>query len=175
MDLSKLKTTDYLVGGGAIVFLLSMFFPWYKAEVSGGGFSASVSVNGFHYTLFGYLPLLLIIGVFVLLVLPSLAEGVSIPEQVGPLPKKQAALIGAGIAAVLVLLRLILKDDGGAEVFGVEVKRGLGLFLALLSSIAVLVGTLMKAQGTEDIKSVKMPNQNDFGGGGGPAGPPQQF
>jgi hypothetical protein len=173
VDTSNLKTTDYLVGGGAIVFLISMFLKWYKAEFEGGaGFAGgTASVNGWHYFLFGIIPLILIIFVVVALVVPAMTGNDVVPDPVGPMPRKQAALIAAGIAFVLVLLRLILQD--GDDGFGFEIKRGLGLYLATISSLAVAVGTLMKSQGTEDIKSIQMPNAGDFGGGGNPGGPPQ--
>lgn len=157
MDLSKLKPSDWLVGGGAIVFLISMFLPWYKVK----GFSAA-NAKGWDYAFFGMLPLLLIALVFVALVLPKVASGVNLPEQIGPLPKLQAALIAAGVAAVLVLLRLIIKDDGGVPGADDFIERGIGLFVAFLASVAVAVGAFMRYSGKEP---------DTAGGGSGPATP----
>ena len=53
------------------------------------------------------------------------------------------SLIAAGVAAAIVLLRLLIKDDGdvpGAEDF---IERGLGLFLAFIAAAAVLAGAFM--------------------------------
>lgn len=150
MDLSKLKMTDWLVGGGTIVFLIAMFMPWYKADVDGIG---SGSVNGFDYTFFGWLPLLLLLAVGALTVLPKLADGVKVPEQLGPLPRAQAAFIGAAVAAAIVLLRLIISDDGDVpEIFAdeIDISRGIGLFLGFLAAAAVAAGAFLKYQGKED-------------------------
>ena len=32
VDFSKLKTSDWLVGGGAIAYLIAMFLPWYQVK-----------------------------------------------------------------------------------------------------------------------------------------------
>jgi hypothetical protein len=143
VDFSKLKPGDWLIGGGTLVFLISMFLPWYKAEA--GLFE--VSANGWEYTLQGWLPLLLLIGATVLVVVPKLQPSVKIPETVGPLPRLQLALILCAAAAALVLLRLIIKD--GDDGFGVEISRGIGLFLALLASLAATAGAFLKFSGKE--------------------------
>lgn len=146
MDFSKLKTSDWLIGGGTLVFLIAMFLPWYKAEAF--GFSASSS--GWDYFLLGIVPLLLLIAVTVITVVPKLADGVNLPDEIGPLPKAQAALIGAALATVLVLVRLLIKDDGGLDDADDFIDRGFGLFLAFLAAAAVTAGAFMKFQGTED-------------------------
>jgi hypothetical protein len=146
VDLSKLNTNDWLVGGGAIAFLISMFLPWYGLT--------GASNSGFDYFLTGWIPLLLIIVAFVLTVLPKLADGVNLPDEVGPLPRLQAAMIAAVVAAVLVLLRLLITSS--VEGFGVSVDldRKFGLFIALLAAIAVAAGAFLKMQaGDEDTGS----------------------
>lgn len=145
MDLSKMKPSDWLVGGGTLLFLIAMFLPWYKVDF---GF-ADASVNGWDYFLLGIIPLLLLIAATVVTVVPKFVDGVNVPDQVGPLPKLQAALIAAGIATVLVLLRLLLKDDGGVDGADDFIDRGIGLFLATLAAVAATVGAFLKYQGKE--------------------------
>jgi hypothetical protein len=162
MDLSKLKPSDWMVGGGTLLFLIAMFLPWYKVDL---GF-ASASASGFDYGLFGIIPLLLLLAVAGATVLPKLVESVKVPETIGPLPRAQGALAAAGLATVLVLLRLLLKDDGGAGGIADDiVERGIGLFLALLASAAVTAGAFLEFQGKE-------PDQL---GGGGSSQPPTPF
>jgi hypothetical protein len=144
VDLSKLKPSDWLVGAGAIVFLIAMFLPWYQVE----GFSEANN-NGWDYFFFGIIPLLLIIAVFLLLVLPKLANGVTVPDQIGPVTRLQAALIAAAVAAAIVLLRLIVEDDGGIPGGEDFIERGIGLFLAFLAALAVVGGAFLKYSGRE--------------------------
>jgi hypothetical protein len=160
VDLSKLKPSDWLVGGGTLVFLIAMFLPWYKVDIS----FVDASSNGWDYFLFGIIPLLLLIAVTVALVLPKVMDGINVPETVGPMPKVQAALIAAGIAAVLVLLRLLLKDDGGVDEAEDFIDRGIGLFLAFLAAAAATAGAFMKFQGKEEL-----------GGGSSSSTPPTPF
>jgi hypothetical protein len=122
-----------------------MFLPWYGVE----GFSEANN-SGFDYFLTGWLPLLLIIVAFVFTVLPKLAEGVNLPDEVGPLPRLQAAMIAAAVAAVLVLLRLLVTSD--VEVLGEDfaLDRKYGLFIALLAAIAVAAGAFLKMQSGDE-------------------------
>jgi hypothetical protein len=147
VDLSKLKASDWLIGGGAIVFLISLFLPWYGIEEFGSTFNNS----GADYFLTGWLPLLLILAAFVLTVLPRLADGVNLPETFGPVTRLQAALIAAGAAAVLVILRLLISSDNVVDIdTDFELDRKYGLFIALIAAIAVAAGAFMKYQGKED-------------------------
>lgn len=142
MDLSKLNTSDWLIGGGAIAFLIALFLPWYGK----GGFDNS----GADYFLTGWIPLLLLIAAFVLTVMPKLAEGMNLPETIGPLPRLQAALIASGVAAVLVILRLLIASDNVGDIdVNVDLDRKIGLFIALLASIAAAAGAFLKYQGKE--------------------------
>lgn len=150
MDLSKLKPSDWLLGGGTVVFLIAMFLPWYKAEVAGfeGG-----SVSGWDYFLFGIIPLLLLIAATVVSVVPKLVDGMNVPDPIGPLPKAQAVLIAAGLAALLVLLRILIKDDGDVpDLFDdqIDISRGIGLFLGFLAAAAAAAGAFMKFQDKDD-------------------------
>ena len=143
MDFSRLKPGDWLIGGGTLVFLISMFLPWYKAEA--GPFS--VSASGWDYELQGWFPLLLLIGATVLVVLPKLQANMKMPETIGPVTRLQAALICTGLALALVLLRLIIKD--GDDGPGFEINRGIGLFLGFIAAAAATAGAYLKYSGKE--------------------------
>ena len=157
MDFSRLKTGDWLIGGGTLLFLIAMFLPWYKLDA---GF-VEASASGWDYFLLGIVPLLLLIAATVMIVLPKLQPNVRIPETIGPLPRLRAALIACAIAAVLVLIRILLKDDGGVDEAEDFIDRGIGLFLATAAAIAATVGAFMKYSGKEP----------DTAAPGGPATP----
>lgn len=146
MDLSKLKPSDWLIGGGTIVFLISLFLPWYGVESFGTDFANS----GADYFLTGWLTLLLLVAAFVLLVLPKLADGVNIPNEIGPLSKLQAGLAAAGAAAVLVILRLLIASDNVGDIdTDFELDRKYGLFVALVAALAAAAGAFMKYSGKD--------------------------
>ena len=162
MDLSKLKPSDWLIGGGTIVFLISLFLPWYGIEEGPFEFNNA----GSNYFLTGWLPLLLLIVAFVLLVLPKLADGVNLPNEIGPLPRVQAGLAAAGAAAVLVILRLIIASDNVGDIdTDFKLDRKYGLFLALLAALAAAAGAFMKYSGKDP----------DDAPGAGPGAPPTPF
>jgi len=145
VDLSKLKPGDWLIGGGTLLYLIAMFLPWYKVDFG----IVDASTSGWDYFFFGIIPLLLLLAAAALTVLPKLADGVKMPETVGPLPRTQAALAAAALAAVIVLLRILIKDDGGVDDAGDFIDRGIGLFIATIAAIAVAAGAFLKFSGKE--------------------------
>lgn len=140
MDFSKFKTSDWLVGGGALVYLIAMFLPWYKVDIS----FVDASTSGWDYFLLGIVPLLLILAVAVMLLLPLFQPNTKLPDAFGPVNRAQGLLIAAGLAALLVLFRLLIKDDGGVDEAEDFIDRGFGLFLAFLAALAVLAGVFLK-------------------------------
>jgi hypothetical protein len=145
VDLSKLSTPDKVIFGGGIVFLISMFLPWYGISSPFG----SVDNKGTSYFLSGWLPLLLILLVCARVAITRFAPDTKLPDL--PIPWGQATLAAAGAAAVIVLLRLAIASSkiSGFDV-NVDLDRKYGLFIALLASIAVAVGAFMKYQAKED-------------------------
>jgi hypothetical protein len=134
-----------------------MFLAWYKIDL---GF-AEASSNGWDYFLLGIIPWILVVAVAVVVLLPQFQPNAKLPDTFGPVSRAQGLLIAAGLAAVLVLLRLLFKDDGGVDEAEDFIDRGIGLFLAFLASLAVVGGVFMKQ------KEVASPGA----GSGGPATP----
>lgn len=140
MDLSKLSSSDKLILGGGIVYLIFMFFPWYGIDVFGESYSSS----GWDYFLGGTLPMILI-AIMCVHVLLSAFSDTELPQP--PVPWAQVHR-GAGIvAAALVVLRLIIpSDDYGNIDTGVNLDRKFGLIVAVIAAIVVAVGGVKKSQ-----------------------------
>jgi hypothetical protein len=145
VDLSKLTTSDKLILGGAIGFLLFMFFPWFG--LSGG------SNNGWHYFLFGIIPLLLILITAAVVAVRVFAPDTKLPEL--PVPYGLAMLIASGLGLLLVLLKLAIGDSVSFGVAGfgsgtIDLDRQFGIFLAFISAAVVTAGAFMKYQAKEE-------------------------
>jgi hypothetical protein len=139
MDFSKLSTSDKVIGGSGIVLLLFSFLPWYKFSV---GF-ASGTRNGWHYFLFGIIPVLLAIAIVVVVALQRFGT-VDLPEL--PIPWSQALLGAAGLATLLILLRLVITDKVGNSAFHLNGSRSYGLYISFLAVIGLTVGCYLKMQ-----------------------------
>ena len=173
MDFSKFKTSDWLKTGGAVAFLIFGLFPWTK--VSAFGFSESGD-NVFDFFFTGIIPWLLIIGTGVVSVLLLMGK---IPKS--SLPWPVIMLAATGLAALLLLLRLVVNpyEVGGFDLdgSGVDVGRAFGMYLSVLSGLAVFAGAFLgfKESGGDinDLTDVnKLKSQFNVGGGAPGSTPP---
>jgi hypothetical protein len=165
VDLSKLKPGDYVIAGSAFVFLVSMFLPWFGVS----GFSR----NGTDYFITGFVPLLLVAGVVVLVVLNELTD-TDLPDI--PVPWAVAYMAGGGLAAFLILVRIVLGDDFGGGVlddFSYDLGRKFGIFIAFLAAAGVAGGGFLKLLEDGGIDQLKGGGFGGFGSQGPPQGPPQ--
>lgn len=138
MDLSKLTTSDKVIAGSGIVLFIASFLPWFEASASG----YSTSGNGWDVGFFwGGIPALL--GLLSAgIVLGTKLGSLKMPEL--PVSTGQAMLIAGAVAAAIVVLKLIVGEDGGCA-FGicVDVDRSWGLFLATIAGLGLAYGGFM--------------------------------
>jgi len=118
-----------LAVGGAVVAFIAYFLPWAKVT-SDFGFSATASGSD---------------ADAMLVLLGAIAVGALAVVQLIKGANKGMA-IGATCAAGLALLITLLKwsDLPSADVAGVSVSTGIGLYLAVLAGIAMCAGTGME-------------------------------
>ncbi|MDQ6697095.1 MAG: hypothetical protein M3Z46_06515 [Actinomycetota bacterium] len=138
MDLSKLTLSDRIIAGSGIALLIFSFFPWYGASVTIGTFSASKDYSGWHYFLFGIIPVLLALILVAYVAITRFGTNVSLPEL--PIPWGLAVLIVGGLAGFLVLLKLLIGDS----VSGFDLDRKFGIFLATLAALGLAGGAFLK-------------------------------
>jgi hypothetical protein len=147
VDLNKLTQGEKVIAGSAIAFLLFSFFPWFG--------KGSYSRNGWSYFLFGIIPLLLAIIMVAQIGISRFTE-TKLPNP--PLPWGQIHLIAGGLAAVIVLLKLIIGDKYSSGVtvlgthtgFSITLDREFGIFLALLAAIGLAAGGYLKSREPAD-------------------------
>jgi len=159
MDFSKLSLGDKVLAGSGIALFIFSFFPWF--EWSAFGYSATQ--NGWHFFMTGIIPTLLGLVLVAWVVATKVAD-VDLPEL--PIPEGLLLLIIGGLAAVLVVLRLLIGgDDAGTDVL----DRTFGMFLATIAALGLAGGGFLKFQESGG----EMPNKS--GGSSGGTQPPTPF
>ncbi|MGH9111028.1 MAG: hypothetical protein ACRDZN_01795 [Acidimicrobiales bacterium] len=145
MDLSKLKTSDWVIGVSAIVLLIASFLDWFTAELKedlGLGISGSAGGSGWDVGLFwAGIPVLLGLAMLAVVATRAFSPDTKLPDL--PIGWGQALFIAGAVAAVIVLLKLLIGEDGNEFV---DVNRAFGLFLATLAAIGLAVGGYLKWQ-----------------------------
>ncbi|MGD9703016.1 MAG: hypothetical protein AB7Q42_15100 [Acidimicrobiia bacterium] len=171
MDVSNFKTSDWLKIGGGVVFFIAGFLTWWKVEVAG----FSDGANAFEWFFTGTVPWLIFTAIAVLALLAA-AGKFKLP---GNLPAPLIYLAASALGFLLVLVRFISDgiDGDEAESLGVDISRGIGLYLAFLAAIAVVVGCVLafKESGGDlnDLKDFnKLKSAFDTGGPGSAGSPP---
>jgi len=160
MDLNKLSTGDKVIAGSGIVFLISMFLPWWGLDFGEFG---SASNNGFDYFLTGWLPLLIVIAMVAVIYITRFTT-TQLPKP--PLPWSQVFLIAGGVVAVLLVLRVIIGSSEGSGGFEVDLDRMWGLWVAVLAAIGVGAGGFLKS------KEPEVESAPGYADGGFPPPPP---
>jgi len=115
-----------------LVLMLSSFMGWY----SGSGVGIKLAVIGWHTGVLGKLVFFIGLAVVALAVLRDL--GVELPATV---PDSLVTVALGSLGTIFVLIRLISIPDTFAGTSG----RGIGIWISLLSGIAVILGGLLKA------------------------------
>jgi hypothetical protein len=115
-----------------LALALSSFMSWY----AGSGDGLTIAVIGWHTGVLGKLVFLIGLAVVALGVLREV--GVELPPTV---PESLAVIVLGSIATILVLIRLIAVPDRFFPYDG----RGIGIWIALAASLALIVGGLLRA------------------------------
>ena len=129
-DLSGLGFRLTWVSG--LVLAISAFTDWYV----GSGPGPTTSVIGWHTGALGKLVFFIGLAVLGLVILRE--SGIELPATV---PESLVVIALGALSTVFVLIRLISVPD---EFFGWR-GRGIGIFISLLASLAVIVAGLLRA------------------------------
>ena len=137
---ANMSRNSMLIGGGAVVGLISTFLPWYSTSSSYGGFSASASISGF--SSWGILFFLAALVLVALVGLRNFAASVNLPAF-----PAQDWMISLILSAVMIVGAALfwLSAGGGASVNvpGFSAGPSFGLYLGLLAAIVAAVGSFM--------------------------------
>jgi hypothetical protein len=136
VDLNKLSTADKVIGVAAIVFLISLFLPWYGLDFDEAG---SYDEQGWDYFLTGVIPFLVIVAMVAQIAMERFST-TQLPRL--PVTWGQAHVIAGGVVLLLVLLRVLITADRG----GFDLDRQFGLWIALLAAIGVAAGGYLKSK-----------------------------
>ena len=156
MDLSKFSRGDRVVVVSAVVFVVSMFLPWFSFSESFGPVGGvSYDWNGFDVGfVFGVLPMLLAVAMAAAVIVPKVSD-VKLPEVPGGAGRWM--LIAGVMAAVFVLLKLAVGED--------LVDRAFGLFVAAAAAVGLAAGGVLVSREAPAAPAAVEP------AGGGPAEP----
>ncbi len=143
MDLDKLSLGDKVLAASGVVFLISLFLPWWGLEVDTGFGTVEGHNNGTDYFLTGWLPLLIIIAMIVCVYLQKFTD-TQLPDT--PLPWSQIYLIAGAVVGVLLILRLAITSSEHS----VDLDRKYGLFIAVLAALGVAAAGYLKFQEGDD-------------------------
>jgi hypothetical protein len=115
-----------------LVLALSAFMDWY----AGSGVGVKLAVIGWHTGILG--KLVFFVGLAVLLLVVAREFGIEFPPAV---PESLVAVGLGALAAIFVLIRVISIPDSMLPADG----RGVGIWISLLASLAVILGGVLRA------------------------------
>jgi hypothetical protein len=116
-----------------LVLMLSSFMSWYAGSSIEG---PTLAVIGWHTGTIG--KLVFFIGLALVALAVMRVVGIELPPSI---PEGLVTIALGALATILVLIRLISIPDTFAGTSG----RAIGIWIALLSAVAVIVGGLLRA------------------------------
>jgi hypothetical protein len=147
-DFAAVPRSVWISAGGALVLLVSVFFSWYTATASvsvpgGATISRSASGSGWDSGDGAKLVFLLALVILVVWAIDLFADSVTLP-----FPASMVALVLGAVALLVVVIKFFSKPGGGdVSSFGgtlhFSVSVAWGLYVAVLASIAVVVGAYL--------------------------------
>lgn len=117
-----------------LVLAVSAFTGWYAGAAEGLG---SLSVIGWHTGALG--KLVFFVGLAVLALVALREAGIALPAAI---PESVIVIVLGSVATILVLVRLISIPDEFLPADG----RGIGIWISLLASLAVVVAGLLQVR-----------------------------
>lgn len=149
MDVNRLSQGEKIVGISAIVLLLDMFIlKWFGLKIEGGGAFGSVEGSRNAWGSFGFIDIILFIGILAGLALVYIKAS----DTRVDLPVALSVIVTAiaGLGTLLVLFRVISPPDFGVDFDGVESTRKIGAFIGLIAVGALTYGGYrsMEEEGT---------------------------
>ena len=140
VDLSKMRTPDWILGGCALVLIIDLIaFPWHKIDLGLGGLLPGVSTSVKRTAIqspnsfWGVLALLLAIALVAVVVLRRLTT-TKLPDL--PISWSDATFYGAIAVLALLLLKLIIETS----------SLGWGCWLAIVLAGGAVYGAFAAKQ-----------------------------
>jgi hypothetical protein len=133
-DAARLSQADRISGAASVVLLISLFLPWFTANVGilGSGSESGMSAHGYLWVVF-----ILCLAVVAFLVFG--AGYAELPVRL-PVAREMALLVATGINLLLVLLAFLFKPNG----YGIaSIGWGFGAFVGLIAAIVAFVPLVM--------------------------------
>lgn len=124
--------------GGVLVVV--MLFPWFSLDTEA---SSTFDLDGNAWQALGFIDVVLFFAAIavIALVVVKAAEPALLKEL--PWPPANVALVAGGLAAFLILFRLVSPpelDFGDFTGFEIGTNREIGVFLGLVASFGILAG-----------------------------------
>jgi hypothetical protein len=138
--LDRLSREDWMVGGGGILLLIGLLaFPWFSVSV--GGFTATAAATSSSGGIWAILALLVLIAVLADFALARFSPATQIPTtQFGREMTRAAAV---GVVALLMVIKLISHTG----------NFGWGFFVDVILLIVVGAGAWMGAQASVGVSA----------------------
>lgn len=140
MDISRLRTGEWMTGIGGILLFVSLFLPWYGfsagagAVVVGDSWSAWTALGGIDWLLF-----IIAAIAIVTTVLTALGRSISLPITLSAI----TAALGI-VALALIVFRII--DNPAPGVASDFISMRWGIFVALVAAAVLTVGSWLVMQ-----------------------------
>ena len=138
MDVSRVSLGERIAAVSGLLLFIFMFFKWYGIEIDAAILTGDLDDLS-AWEAFDLIDILLFLVAAIAVTEAVLrATGTAIPQL--PWPPARIVMLAGVLAVLLILFRLFVSPIDEGDVAGVDVTRGIGIFLGLIAAAGIAYG-----------------------------------
>jgi hypothetical protein len=147
VKLGRLRRGEAIAGVAAVLLFAFTFLDWFRGELAGGQSVSAPDLGGNAWESLDLIPVVLLVAIVVTLAAVALRLSGAVYRP--PVPANALVAVLGGLAALLIVLRLL--DAPSVELGGLSIQTSpqLGAFLGLIAAAGIAYGgySAMRAEG----------------------------
>lgn len=151
VDTARVTLGEMVAAGSGLALVVCMLLPWFSVDAPG-----AIGLEGNAWEALGFIDVVIFFAAVAVIAIAVVkaAEPAALREL--PWPPANVALVAGGVAALLILFRLLSPPEleiGDFTAFDLETNREIGAMLGFVAALGMLVGGWLQQREDAELAS----------------------